>query len=117
GAYSLALSERPAAGRPPRPSGIRVGQSVEGALTVRDPETNDGRTYDAYAFRARADDRFIVDLSSEDFDPVLRVGRMRSGVFNELAMNDDTLETGLNSRLIFTADAAGEYIIRATLFG
>ena len=117
GAYSLGLTQRPPAGRPPRPSGIRVGQSIEGALTARDPENDDGHAYDAYTFRARAGDRFAIDLTADDFDPVVRVGQMRAGAFNELAMNDDTLETGLNSRLIFTAEESGDYIIRATPLG
>lgn len=117
GAYSLALTQRPPAGRPPRPSGIRVGQSIQGALTTGDPESEGGLAYDAYTFRARAGDRFVIDLTAEDFDPVVRVGQMRGGEFNELAMNDDTLETGLNSRLIFTAEESGDYIIRATPLG
>lgn len=114
GSYSLALGERPPAGRPPRPSGIRVGQTVQGALTARDPETDEGQAYDAFSFRARAGERFAIDLISDAFDPVVRVGRMQNGAFAELAMNDDTLETGLNSRLIFTAVDGGEYVIRAT---
>ena len=114
GAYTLGLTQRPPAGRAPRPTGIRVGQSIQGALTAGDPESEGGQAYDAYAFRAREGDRFSIDLSSEAFDPVVRVGQMRAGEFNELAMNDDTLETGLNSRLIFTTAAGGDYIIRAT---
>jgi hypothetical protein len=83
-------------------------------LTARDPESEGGLAYDAYAFRAREGDRFTIDLTSDAFDPVVRVGQMRAGEFHELAMNDDTMETGLNSRLIFTAEAAGDYVIRAT---
>ncbi|MDQ3124237.1 MAG: PPC domain-containing protein, partial [Pseudomonadota bacterium] len=100
-----------------RPSGIRVGQSIQGALTASDPENGAGQAYDAYAFRARAGERFAIDLSSEAFDPVVRVGQMRAGEFTELAMNDDTMETGLNSRLMFTAETGGDYIIRATPLG
>jgi len=114
GAYTLGLSQRPPAGRVPRPSGIRVGQSIQGALSSGDPESEDGIAYDAYSFRGRPGDRFVIDLSSEAFDPVVRVGQMRGGDFIELAMNDDTMETGLNSRLIFTAEEGGDYIIRAT---
>ena len=114
GAYTLGLNQRPPAGRAPRPAAIRIGQSIEGALTARDPETEGGQAYDAYSFRASAGERFVIDLVSEAFDPVVRVGRMRAGEFDELAMNDDTLETGLNSRLLFTAEEAGDYIIRAT---
>ena len=117
GAYTLGLTQRPEAGRAPRPTGIRVGQSIEGALTARDPETESGHAYDAYSFRAREGDRFTIDLIADTFDPLVRVGQMRAGEFVELAMNDDTMETGLNSRLIFTAETTGDYIIRATPLG
>jgi hypothetical protein len=113
GAYTLGLIQRPAAARAPRPAGIRLGQSVQGALTSSDPETEDGVTYDAYVFRARTGDRFVIDLGSEAFDPVVSVGQMRSGEFVELGINDDGPDTGLNSRLVFTAAEDGDYIIRA----
>lgn len=114
GAYSLSLAQRPAAARAPRPTAIRVGQSLRGTLTDRDPVSDSDVAYDAFTFRARAGDRFAIDLSSDDFDPVVRVGRMDGGRFNELAMNDDGPGIGLNSRLIFTAEDGGDYIIRAT---
>ena len=114
GTYSLALNQRPRAARPGRPAVIRVGQSVQGALSAGDPESEDGLSYDAYTFRALAGERFAVDLVADAFDPVVRVGQTRAGEFMELAMNDDTMETGLNSRLIFTAAEDGDYIIRAT---
>ena len=114
GTYSLALNQRPRAARPGRPAAIRVGQSVQGALSAGDPESEDGLSYDAYTFRALAGERFAVDLVADAFDPVVRVGQTRAGEFIELAMNDDTMETGLNSRLIFTAAEDGDYIIRAT---
>lgn len=114
GAYTLSLGQRPQPGRPPRPTGIRLGQTLQGVLTDTDPEGEDGLPYDAYSFRARAGERFTIDLVSDAFDPVVRVGRMRDGVFDELAMNDDAPGTGLNSRLLFTAVDSGDYVIRAT---
>lgn len=117
GAYTLGLSQRPPAGRAPRPTAIRLGQSIQAALTPGDPESEGGQAYDAYVFRAGEGDRFTIELNSDAFDPVVRVGQMRAGAFVELAMNDDTMETGLNSRLIFTAATAGEYVIRATPLG
>lgn len=114
GAYSLALTERPQARPAPRPGRIRLGQNVRGQLASTDPETDEGGNYDAFTLRARAGERLAIDLTSEDFDPVLRVGRMDGGAFKELAMNDDGPDTGLNSRLIFTAPGDGEYVIRAT---
>ncbi|NJC42523.1 hypothetical protein GGQ87_002818 [Brevundimonas alba] len=114
GAYTLSLTERPPAPRAPRPSGIRLGQTVNGELTARDPEADDGLPYDAFAFRARAGERFAVALDSEAFDPIVRIGRMESGAFAELAQNDDGPDDGLNSRLVFTAPDDGEYLIRVT---
>ena len=117
GAYTLSLTERPPAPRAPRPSGIRLGQTVEGDLSSRDPETDDGLPYDAFTFRARQGDRIAMSLSSEAFDPVLHVGRMEEDAFVQLAENDDGPDSGLNSRLIFTAPDNGDYLIRVTAIG
>ncbi len=117
GVYTLSLTERPPAPRAPRPSGIRLGQTVNGELSSRDPETDDGLPYDAFTFRARQGDRIAMSLSSEAFDPVLRVGKLENGAFVQLAENDDGPDTGLNSRLIFTAPDNGEYLIRVTSIG
>lgn len=114
GDYSLSLTERPPAPRAPRPSGVRVGQTVDGDLSNRDPETEEGLPYDAFAFRARQGDRIAMSLDSEVFDPVLRVGRMEQGAFVQLAENDDGADSGLNSRLIFTVPENGEYLIRVS---
>ncbi len=114
GAYTLSLTERPPAPRAPRPSGIRVGQTLNGDLSARDPETDDGLPYDAFSFRARQGERFAVALDSEAFDPVVRVGRSVDGTFVQLAENDDGPDSGLNSRLVFTAPETGEYLIRVT---
>lgn len=115
GAYTLSLSERPAAPPAPRPTTIRVGDEVKGELMPSDPEQDDGAVYDAYALSARAGQRFAIGLNSDDFDPVLRVGRAgQADVFEELSQNDDAPSGGLNSFLIFTAPDSGEYLIRAT---
>lgn len=114
GAYTLSLAERPPAPRAPRPSGIRLGQTVNGDLSSRDPETDEGLPYDAFSFRARQGDRIAVALDSEAFDPVLRIGRMEAGAFVQLAENDDGPDSGLNSRLVFTAPENGDYLIRVT---
>ncbi|MFJ6024553.1 PPC domain-containing protein [Brevundimonas sp. NPDC092305] len=113
GAYTLRLAERPPAGRPPRPAGIRIGQSQNGQLSDTDPETDTGDAFDAYSWRARQGERVAIVLESEDFDPVVRIGRMNGGAFEQLGENDDGGEDGLNSRLVFTAPSNGEYVIRA----
>lgn len=117
GAYTLSLTERPPAPPAPRPTGIRLGQTLNGDLSARDPETDDGLPYDAFSFRARQGERFAVALDSEAFDPVVRLGRMVDGAFVQLAENDDGPDSGLNSRLVFTAPEAGNYLIRVTPLG
>lgn len=117
GAYTLTLVERPPARPAPRPSTIRIGRTVQGELNVRDPENEDGVLYDAWSFRAAAGERLAIALDSEAFDPVVRVGRMAAGDFEELAMNDDGPAAGLNSRLVFTAPEGGAYVIRVTPLG
>lgn len=114
GGYSLSLRERPAPARAPRPARIRLGAEEAGELTDRDPQQEDGGSYDAYGFRAEQGQRVIITLDSDDFDPLVRVGRMAGGDFVELAHNDDGPDQGLNSRLVFTASTAGDYVIRAT---
>ena len=114
GAYTLSLTERPPAPRAPRPTGVRLGQTLDGELSDRDPETDDGLPYDAFSFRARQGERIAMTLDSDAFDPVLRVGRLESGAFVQLAENDDGPDSGLNSRLVFTAPATGDYLIRVT---
>lgn len=113
GAYTLALSER-VAPRQPRPGRISVGDHANGRLTSGDAEDEDGKTFDAYAFRANAGDRVAILLESDDFDPVVRVGRIVGGSFVQAAQNDDGDGKGLNSYLVFTAPQAGEYLIQTT---
>jgi len=114
GDYSLSLQERPRPPRAPRPTGVRLGQTLNGTLSDRDPEQEEGGRYDAFVFRAAEGQRVVVTLDSDDFDSLVRVGRMNGPDFEELAQNDDAPGGGLNSRLVFTAPAAGDYVIRAT---
>ncbi|MGV3579315.1 PPC domain-containing protein [Brevundimonas sp.] len=118
GDYTIQATDRGAAPRAPRPTGIRLGQTLDGAIGDRSPVEEDGQygeyTYNGYGFRAREGERVVITLNSDDFDPIVRVGRMgRGGGFEELAQNDDGPE-GLNSRLVFTAPSSGEYVIRAS---
>ena len=113
GAYTLALSER-VVPRQPRPGRISIGDHANGRLTSSDAEDEDGKTFDAYAFRAGAGDRVAVLLESDDFDPLVRIGRMINGAFVQSAQNDDGAGKGLNSYLVFTAPQAGEYVIQTT---
>ena len=113
GAYQLSLTERAPAPLEPAPTRIDPRGEVEGALTRgEDPELAYDELYDVYVFRAGADERVQIRMNTEAFDPVLYVGRGSGAAFEELASNDDG-DDGLNSRLLFTASEAGDYVIRA----
>lgn len=116
GEYSLTIDDRtntPA----PRTTAIRRGQTVTGALASGDPELDDGRMHDAYAYTGRAGERIRITLSSDDFDTVIILGRMVDGAFEELDSNDDAEEgEGTNSVLEVELPADGRYIIQATSF-
>lgn len=114
GDYQLSLKER-AAPRMPRPGRIAVGRDETGSLGGNSAEDDDGKRYDAYAFRASAGERVKIDLESDDFDSFLRVGHIVNGAFVQMAENDDG-GSSLNARLVFTAPQAGEYLIRVTSY-
>lgn len=114
GDYQLSLRER-AAPRLPRPGRLAIGRDVSGRLGSSAAEDDDGHRYAAYAFSASAGQRVKIDMESDDFDALLRVGRVANGAFVQMAENDDG-GSGLNARLVFTAPEAGEYLVRATSF-
>jgi hypothetical protein len=107
----------------PRPTAIRLGSTIDGDISDNDPEHEgadqySNYLYDAYTFRAREGERIAASVQSEAFDPTVRVGRMTDSGFEELAYNDDRPGGGdLNSYLVFTAPADGEYIVRAAPLG
>ncbi len=122
GGYTLKLVDRGPAAPAPRPTRIRLGDPITGDISEGDPEEEgadqwSAYLYDAYSFTAREGDRIAVTMDSEPFDPIVRVGRMNGDVFEELASNDDSPAGGLNSYLVFTVPADGEYIVRAAPLG
>ena len=115
GPYNLTLNDRGQAPRAPRPERARIGATLTGDLSDGDPETDIGSAYDAYVLRLGEGERVAARMTSEAFDPVLRISR--DGDWRELAMNDDSGLDGLNSYLLFTAPEAGDYVVRAGSFG
>lgn len=115
GAYTLAVTERAPAPAAGRPQAVRIGAETSGRLDATAPEDEDGAAYRDFSVRLNRDQRVAIRLNSDDFDPMVRVGRLERGVFNELAANDDG-DDGLNSYLVFTAPTRGDYVIRAISF-
>ncbi|MBB4635467.1 PPC domain-containing protein [Longimicrobium terrae] len=117
GEYTVSVMER-APARPARVQPLRRGESVDGTLTEEDPEDeNDERLYDAFGYTGRAGERVRIQMTSEDFDTFISIGRMNGTEFQEIASNDDSEdEEGTNSVLEVELPEDGRYVIRATSF-
>ena len=69
-------------------------------------------TFNEYAFQARAGDRLIITMRSEDLDSYLEVGVVDGAEFQAIAYNDDAF-SNLDAQVEFTAPHDGTYVIRA----
>jgi hypothetical protein len=112
GTYTL-LVERVTdreSGIPPMP--ISPGETLEGRLTESDSREADGSYRDAWTFRGRAGETFVITMRSEDVDAFLHVGRMAGDEWELLDSDDDGAGEG-DAEVIFTLTDDGEYLIRA----
>ena len=113
GAYTLSVQTPP----PPAPvAALALGQSVNGELTEDDPLNLAGRRHDAWGFHAQAGQRIAVEMRSTSFDTYLVLGREGPGGFETLTEDDDGLGEGLNSRIVWTIEETGDYVIQARAF-
>ncbi|MGV9010376.1 PPC domain-containing protein [Brevundimonas sp.] len=96
---------------------LDVGTEVQGALTTDDAVgVEDDYRYDTYRFRATAGQRLEFTLRSDAFDAYLAI--YEDGRDEALATDDDGLGSGTDSRLRFTAEKDGDYLLHArTLSG
>jgi Trypsin-like peptidase domain len=85
---------------------IAVGQSVNGELTSGDEIYSDTTYYQFWHLTSRAGQTVTIDLSSDDFDPVLIV----RGAADTSLVNDDG-GPGCASRIVFTARGSGPFTI------
>ena len=93
---------------------IRVGQTLDGALDEAAPTLRSGEYMRAYAIQGRAGDRLEIRLRSSTFDPyVFITGPDDFALAND---DDETGDDGVNSRLVVTLPADGEYQLVATSF-
>lgn len=110
GPYTLTFDMPPP---PAEVTPIAIGQTREGELTEDDPENFSGRRHDAWGFSAQAGQRLELRMSSEVFDTYLVLGREGPEGFQILSEDDDGAGEGTNSRIVWTVEEAGDYIIHA----
>lgn len=118
GAYTLVLEEAggttAVASTSRSTSTLRLGQAVTGRLGVGSDTLRSGEYMTVYTLNGRAGDHIEVTLRSDQFDPYLFV--QGPGDFAVANDDDETGEDGVNSRLVLTLPASGEYQIVATSY-
>ena len=86
---------------------VRIGETVNGSLTSSDSLYPDGSYFKFYQFTAQAGQVITIDLSSDDFDPVLIV---RGDDLDASVINDDG-GPGCSSRISRSFPSRGPYRI------
>lgn len=113
GAYTLSLSEAPAAARPSLRQ-VALNTPTSGQFSDDSPrDESSEQPFDIWTIKGRGGQSVRISLDSDHFDPMLGYGTWSNGQFNETASDDDG-GPGLNSRLNVTLPASGEAAIRIT---
>jgi hypothetical protein len=103
---------------PPARAPIAAGQIVTSVLDAEDAILEDGVPYEEWLYQGRAGERLTLRMASDELDSYLSVGTVGpTGVFGEIASNDDGPDDGLNAVIDLTLSADGEFVIRARSLG
>jgi hypothetical protein len=89
--------------------------AITGRLSSSDPTFNGRGSFAAYQFDARAGDRLLVEMRSDDFDAFLSIAG-QVGQLTDVIATDDDGGGGTDSRLLFRAPADGRYFLIAQSF-
>ena len=97
------------------PGLAQVPWTVEGQLQNGDDRDSEQRFYDVHPVLLVAGQRYRISVVSPEggFDTTLQL--LRPGSLEPLAQNDDD-GSSLNSRLAFTPDRSGVYLVRVSSF-
>jgi len=88
----------------------------QGSLSAGDPD-NDGHHFDDYRITVAEGAHVLIQLDSQEFDPLVQIFPASGGGEGEPVQMDDDGGPGLNSLMVFDAFEAGDYIVRVTSFG
>jgi len=114
GAYQMTVSLAPGA----PVGGVRAiaAGTTSGATFVEDEAYSHGASpAHFWRFDAEAGVRYAITMTSTDVDSYLSVGRGDPESFESLEENDD-VDGGTDSRVIYAAEASGPVTIRASLY-
>ena len=88
------------------------GRTFNGSLSSSDAVWEGGSHYDVWTVTARAGQRVVIDMESDEVDAYLRVLRNDGTPI----ANDDDGGSGSNARVEFRAPYGGDYLVIATSF-
>ncbi len=113
GAYVLTAEQGPP---PPETMSLAFDTEVQGVLDTDDGVDGSGNRHDAYRFRVAAGQRIAIEMRSSDFDTYLELGRDDGATFEMIAEDDDGMGDDTDSRLVWTAEKGGDYVVHARSF-
>jgi hypothetical protein len=87
---------------------------INDKLSAQDIPISEGGFARDYVIKLNAKDQVIIDLSSDNFDTILKVMNPTGSTVVE---NDDSPEGGTNSQLFLRAKNTQDYVIRVRGFG
>ncbi len=114
GPYKISVITTPPAAPPPTPLAINIGETKEGVLAEADAVFGEEEQhYKLYTFNAAAGATYVIELESEDFDPIV-YSKAAAANDSTYTSDDDSGggESGLNSKLEVKVENAGPQTIR-----
>ncbi len=96
------------------PIPLRTNNEISDGLTDRDIPTGEGGFSRDYLVRLQAEDQVVIDLTSDEFDTVVKLIATDGLVVGE---NDDGPDGTTNSLLFARITETGNYTVRVLAFG
>ena len=93
-----------------------IWRSYLGEIAADDAEDEEGKHFDDYRISFAAGQSRLIWVDSAAFDSMVQIFPIDARGDGGLAMDDDS-GGGLNALLAFTAEEAGDYVVRVTSFG
>lgn len=104
--------------RPSRPDPQTLtlnGQPIQGTLTSKDPQVEQGNYAKLYRFKGKAGQAIALELTSKDFNPLLtlyqEISTSNGTNYELVGRNDDRGPGDFNSRLTVQLPADGQYLL------
>lgn len=110
----VGIDAAPSAAQLYNPPSVPAGNEISENLTEKDIPTGEGGFARDYKVRLENTDQVAIDLTSEEFDTIVK---LIASDGSTVAENDDGPDGSTNSLLFARITETGDYIIRVSAFG